>query len=296
MKNNKRTFIIIGVVIFILHLLLGLYILKSQYDDMAKRNEPLLEMLKKSEILKNEIGKIKSIDVKLNIYLRKYKKLDSNSEYVNYTLKTYDNKKHKVKIIYNKKYTFGIYAYEINGRVFYEDVEKVQPKIEYVNYIYTSSLLKEKFGNIKTVNKTNTSSNFIKYDEDGSEACDHYIELENNKIIYLTVILNKKYTEGVYAYIIDGQLIYENLGNNGLDFGIDYMNHIMYSKTLRELLGDYSYMYELELSKKEEKDNKIIIDFILIKDENNSKKISVIFNSDYSIYAYIIDKEIVYEE
>ena len=211
MIKKKYIFIIVGVFIIIFNLFSILFYIGLNSNSMSKRNESLLKTLKKSEVLKNEIGEIKSIDNKIFIFTHKYTKLDALSEYINYTIRTSDNKKHKIKVIYNKKYTLGIYAYEINGKIFYEDIEKVQIDIGYSAYIIYSRLLKEKFGNIKIANRKDSSSEFKEYGNDGSESCEYYIELENGKIIYLTVIINKKYTEGIYAYIIDGELIYENL-------------------------------------------------------------------------------------
>lgn len=88
----------------------------------------IITMLEKSDILKSKVGNIKKLKLVKN-KLYPYKELGHWAQYEKYILTTTKGEKYDVKIIYNSEYTYGIYAYEINDELIYEDIEKVQPNI-----------------------------------------------------------------------------------------------------------------------------------------------------------------------
>lgn len=127
-KGMKRFLIGLGIyVVFALIMLFVDYNSRTRnYSNSEEKS--IMEMLAKSDIIKNELGEIKSVSFKRRKYYS-CPKFGHFAQCGDYVLITNDESKYNLVIVLNQEFTYGIYAYEINNKVIYEDIEKVQPNI-----------------------------------------------------------------------------------------------------------------------------------------------------------------------
>lgn len=118
--NGKKIVILlltIAITIIIIAIISVYSINKTVTDEL---NLDLLKLMKNSNLVKDKIGEIETID-KAN--LDWFKKYDNNGSICkDYIVKVSTNEEIIIKIILNPKVTKGIYAYEINGEIFYEEI------------------------------------------------------------------------------------------------------------------------------------------------------------------------------
>ena len=106
------------------------------YGMNKELNNNIFFILNKSDIVKQNIGKINNIYKKSNDWFEKYD--DNGSYWVEYIINKGTKSELKIKVIVNKKITKGIYAYEINGKLYYEEInDETNPELKY--YINSSN-------------------------------------------------------------------------------------------------------------------------------------------------------------
>ena len=78
-----------------------------------------------------------------------------------------------------------------------------------LNIMQDSEIIKKNLGIVKNIN-TDISVTFEKYDNKGSLYANYNIILDNNDEYDIKIIVNPNFTKSIYAYEIDGKLIYAN--------------------------------------------------------------------------------------
>lgn len=120
--KRKTKVIILCILIFLSFILCLTIFIQKKYDVYLteKLNEKLFELMKESEIIKNEIGEIVNIYKEPSDWFEKYD--DNGSYWTNYIINKDLENETNIKIILNSNITKGIYAYQINGKLFYEEI------------------------------------------------------------------------------------------------------------------------------------------------------------------------------
>lgn len=122
MKKKKMAKVIIIFVICIVAMLIpAIYVInRLDIEDTNKLNVKILYLMQNSTFVKEKIGNIEKVDKNNHEWFKKY---DSNGSYwANYKITTDTGKEIHLKIILNQKETDGIYAYEIENEIFYEEI------------------------------------------------------------------------------------------------------------------------------------------------------------------------------
>lgn len=127
------------------------------------------------------------------------------------------SKKRKIIVIVSAFILFAILV----GSIAYSNIKKID-KIythdlnEEILYIMSNSnVIKENLGEVKDVFKKE-SEWFKDYDDDGSIFVSYELTLKDNRNKNVLIILNSKYTKGIYAYEIDEKLYYEEINNDNI--------------------------------------------------------------------------------
>lgn len=123
MSKKRKTILITSIIIIFLFFIGTVaYINIKEIDKLYTQdlNEEILYIMSNSDVIKETLGEVSNVFKKESDWFEDYD--ENGSIFVKYEVTLLDNKKKKVLIILNSKYTKGIYAYEIDKKVYYEEI------------------------------------------------------------------------------------------------------------------------------------------------------------------------------
>lgn len=119
-KKNIKVFIGIGIFMITILIIISISIKKVIESTNRKLDQNILIIMRDSQVIKEQLGEVKEAH---KIDYSSFEKYDKKgSLYTNYKIVYNNNEQSIIKIIVNPKFTPNIYAYEIDGELFYEDV------------------------------------------------------------------------------------------------------------------------------------------------------------------------------
>lgn len=123
MSKKRKTILITSIIIIFLFFIGTVaYINIKEIDKLYTQdlNEEILYIMSNSDVIKETLGEVSNVFKKESDWFEDYD--ENGSIFVKYEVTLLDNKKKTVLIILNFKYTKGIYAYEIDKKVYYEEI------------------------------------------------------------------------------------------------------------------------------------------------------------------------------
>lgn len=123
MSKKRKTILITSIIIIFLFFIGTVaYINIKEIDKLYTQdlNKEILYIMSNSDVIKETLGEVSNVFKKESDWFEDYD--ENGSIFVKYEVTLLDNKKKTVLIILNSKYTKGIYAYEIDKKVYYEEI------------------------------------------------------------------------------------------------------------------------------------------------------------------------------
>lgn len=202
MKKIDKVIILGFITIFLIMCRLG--VIYVSYIQKKSVIDDLMYYFSQSEVIKEHIGTVKKVNVSFLSTEWKYDKLNNNETYIKCYVVNEDNKKKMIKVIFNRVVTGGVYAFEIDDKIYYEGTKVTT---SYISAIESSKVLHEYLGEYLYVYRP-TNATFKKY-KDNYLFCNFIIIIDNEKSKKLKVIIDKNDSDNIYAYEIDGNTLYE---------------------------------------------------------------------------------------
>ncbi len=121
-KKRKIVIVISLFVLFAIFIGTVAYININEINKLYTQNlnEEILYIMSNSNVIKENLGEVNNVFKKESDWFEDYD--EKGSIFVKYEVTLIDNKKKTVLIILNSKYTKGIYAYEIDKKLYYEEI------------------------------------------------------------------------------------------------------------------------------------------------------------------------------